>query len=650
MGVACNYDRKRKLGDSNYENPYNSNLYNDVDSNIQDSNINNKRNGIKNNSINNSKNNNNKNNNNGVGNNNKNKKTSDSIIKKNSINSNNSKFNKNKGKATKKSKFESEKVAFPSGEHYYKLIIDSNRSELIKKEDNLCEKVELFFSLTHVQNPNDEHSFRISIINNTRIGIATNLGNLENQSGVEIEFGSSFLLDFFFEREQKIIVEPIINDNIIESKKEEFVLCKLMTRLDNKLPIEIKDIGTLEISYKKKEQQNNETSNFQFSIMLNNKIFNNEEKLKGIYFVIRNVKDGKTKRPVYKSHEYDFKLSEKKKTSFISLDSKILCNNDDSPIFFELYAPNINKAKFIGYCSFNIKKLKSNLNKDEIEQIEISSEKNGKLGTLDITYSWSKIINFEHYIKNGQINLDIAIDYTDSNRSPLLQNSLHYLDAEGGNDYEKAIESCGKIIANYDYDQLFPVYGFGGIPPNSNKVSHCFNINFSKDNPEIETIDNIIKYYRESLDKVTLSGPTYFSPVIEKVMEEINDDLENKKEENHYYILLILTDGVIIDMKETVNSIVEASKLPLSIVIVGIGENDFENMELLDGDKIPLVNSYGELRKRDIVQFVKFNTFKEKNALNDNKELAEEVLKEIPRQIEEYYKFCGKFYEPSSEE
>ena len=267
------------------------------------------------------------------------------------------------------------------------------------------------------------------------------------------------------------------------------------------------------------------------------------------------------------------------------------------------------------------------------------------LGILEINYSCSKIISFEHYIKYGQINLDIAIDYTESNGLPNDPNSLHYMKIEGGNDYEKAINSCGKIIANYDFDQLFPVYGFGGIPQNSDEVSHCFNINFNDENPEIQTLENVIKYYRESLNKVQFKGPTNFAPVIKKVMKDIKDELENKKEENHYHILLILTDGVITDMIETVNCIVEASKLPLSIVIVGIGEYDFENMEFLDGDIIPLVNSYGEIRKRDIVQFVKFNTFKEKNAINDGKELAEEVLKEIPRQIEEYYKFCGKFYE-----
>ena len=586
--------------------------------------------------------------------------TDNSKNDRNNINNGNDKRKKilnNKTSSVKNNKnshlIESEKVAFPPGENYYKLIKDYNKSELINKIDNLSERVELFFSLNHVKNPNNEHSFGISIINNTRIGITTYLGNLENRIGKEIEFGSSFIVDFFFEREQRMRIEPIINNNKIENKKVEFVLCKLMTRMDNKLSIDIEDIGTLEINYKKKEEQNNElndeTSIFQFSIILNNDIFNAKESLEGIYFVIKNVKDGKRKRPVYKSHEYNFKLNEKKNSSFISLDSNVLCNNDDSPIFFELYAPKIKKAECIGYCSFYIKQLKSNLIEDKFEKIEIRSKDNGKLGTLEINYSCSKIISFEHYIKNGQINLDIAIDYTESNGSPNDPNSLHYMKAEGGNDYEKAIKSCGEIIANYDFDQLFPVYGFGGIPPNSKEVNHCFNINFNEDNPEIFSIENIIKCYRESLGKVKFSGPTQFSPIIKKVMSDIYDELLNKKEENHYHILLILTDGIITDMVKTVDCIVEASKLPLSIVIVGIGkEADFENMEFLDGDIIPLVNSFGEIRKRDIVQFVKFNTFKEKNAIDDGKELAEEVLKEIPRQIEEYYKFCGKFYEPDN--
>ena len=106
---------------------------------------------------------------------------------------------------------------------------------------------------------------------------------------------------------------------------------------------------------------------------------------------------------------------------------------------------------------------------------------------------------------------------------------------------------------------------------------------------------------------------------------------------------MILTDGILKDLKDTRNCIIRASKLPLSIVIIGIGEHDFSKMDILDGDQEPLKNSSGEVRKRDGVQFVKFNSFKEKNK-DCGTELTEEVLKEIPRQIEEYYRFFRDFY------
>lgn len=69
---------------------------------------------------------------------------------------------------------------------------------------------------------------------------------------------------------------------------------------------------------------------------------------------------------------------------------------------------------------------------------------------------------------------------------------------------------------------------------------------------------------------------------------------------NVYTVLLLLTDGVIHDLKETSDSIVQASESPISIVIVGIGDEDFKNMEILDGDS-GLKNSYGVKAKRDIV-------------------------------------------------
>lgn len=77
-----------------------------------------------------------------------------------------------------------------------------------------------------------------------------------------------------------------------------------------------------------------------------------------------------------------------------------------------------------------------------------------------------------------------------------------------------------------------------------------------------------------------------------------------------YFVLLIITDGVITDMDETRNAIVNASRLPMSIIIVGVGNADFAAMEFLDGDDGRLRSMAGEAAMRDIVQFVPFRQFK----------------------------------------
>ena len=53
----------------------------------------------------------------------------------------------------------------------------------------------------------------------------------------------------------------------------------------------------------------------------------------------------------------------------------------------------------------------------------------------------------------------------------------------------------------------------------------------------------------------------------------------------NYFILLILTDGVITDMDQTKQAVVAASGLPMSIIIVGVGGADFKMMEELDSDE-----------------------------------------------------------------
>lgn len=51
-----------------------------------------------------------------------------------------------------------------------------------------------------------------------------------------------------------------------------------------------------------------------------------------------------------------------------------------------------------------------------------------------------------------------------------------------------------------------------------------------------------------------------------------------------FFVLLIVTDGVITDMDATKQAIIENSNLPFSIIIVGVGGADFDAMEELDSD------------------------------------------------------------------
>ena len=240
----------------------------------------------------------------------------------------------------------------------------------------------------------------------------------------------------------------------------------------------------------------------------------------------------------------------------------------------------------------------------------------------------TKNFSFIDYIKAGvKIALSIGIDFTNS----IGNVAAHSINNLRWNDYARAIQSCGKIVGHYDSDKLFPVYGFGAIINSSqNKTpSMCFNLNMTKD-PNIKDINNVLKAYYDCIGykKVTFSGPALFTPLIKEVVSRIN------KNSYEYHILMILTNGVINDLQQTIDALVEASKLPLSVIIVGIGNNDFSNMKILDGDDIPLVSSTGQTRMRDLVQFVPFSKFE-----NDEKKLSMEVLAEIPRQIVEYYQY-----------
>ena len=66
-------------------------------------------------------------------------------------------------------------------------------------------------------------------------------------------------------------------------------------------------------------------------------------------------------------------------------------------------------------------------------------------------------------------------------------------------------------------------------------------------------------------------------------------------------MLLILTDGEIHDMSETKSLLVDLSSLPCSVIIIGVGKENFEQMHVLDGDAIKLKDDKGREVLHDLV-------------------------------------------------
>uniref|UniRef100_A0A8C2FBY5 Copine-3 n=1 Tax=Cyprinus carpio TaxID=7962 RepID=A0A8C2FBY5_CYPCA len=242
-------------------------------------------------------------------------------------------------------------------------------------------------------------------------------------------------------------------------------------------------------------------------------------------------------------------------------------------------------------------------------------------------------LNFILFTSIISMSFIVGIDFTGSNGDPRSPDSLHYLSPNGVNQYLSAIWSVGQVVQDYDTDKLFPAFGFGAQVPPDFKVSHEFPLNFNPSSPYCQGVQGIVDAYRMVLPQIRLYGPTNFSPIINHVAR-IAAGAAQQPNAAQYFVLLIITDGEITDLDQTRQSIVNSSKLPMSIIIVGVGEADFKAMEFLDGDNGVLKSLTGEPAARDIVQFVPFKQFDKA----PKEALAQSVLAEVPNQLVSYFK------------
>lgn len=218
-------------------------------------------------------------------------------------------------------------------------------------------------------------------------------------------------------------------------------------------------------------------------------------------------------------------------------------------------------------------------------------------------------------------NLIIAVDFTKSNewtgKSSFHGHNLHEISPLQLNPYQRVIKISESTLKAFDDDGLYPVYGFGDVTTGSRRV-----FSFKPDNESCDGVQEVLTRYQQLAQGIKLSGPTSFAPAIYQAMKLVIDS------GFQYHILLIIADGQVTQRGPNVDAIVAASRLPLSIIMVGVGDGPWEDMKSFDDEL--------RGRKFDNFQFVNFTEVMEhtrgRPAQQREAQFALHALMEVPDQ------------------
>jgi len=237
----------------------------------------------------------------------------------------------------------------------------------------------------------------------------------------------------------------------------------------------------------------------------------------------------------------------------------------------------------------NIKKLNKN-NEKTIGKANIDFKEQYYLNYLDLLFDCLKF------------NITFAIDFTLSNGIPSEKSSLHYISVEP-NKYELMINAVLNPLQAQSAINTINAFGFGGVPyPDKSKATEfLFPLNGICDNPKVKNKEEVIRVYKDSIRKAKLSAPTNLQQTLRFISSKAQSEIKNEK---YYELLVVLIDGDITDMNETLDLVVKSSSLPVSILIIGIGDMQFERMSELGNFKI--IYKYIYITETFLLTYIKF--------------------------------------------
>jgi hypothetical protein len=81
--------------------------------------------------------------------------------------------------------------------------------------------------------------------------------------------------------------------------------------------------------------------------------------------------------------------------------------------------------------------------------------------------------------------------------------------------------------------------------------------------------------YVETIKAIEMTLPIYYKPIVKFVCDLAQCEVGTASDARHiknYYVLTLLMAGIIDDIEDSINEILRAADLPISVVIVKVGD------------------------------------------------------------------------------
>ena len=257
-------------------------------------------------------------------------------------------------------------------------------------------------------------------------------------------------------------------------------------------------------------------------------------------------------------------------------------------------------------------------NNIDSEIISIQLDKNN--GDLE-----NKTNTLFDYFKSGvKFSCFISSDFSNSEKNPSL--------LENKDNYKRIYKKISDIIANYTKKHLFYSYGFNAKIKNSLSDESIFNLNLNGKDSSIYIMDEVLKNFEKFLNTNSIISlkNINLSPIIKKITKDIYK-LYNLR---YYNVSFIIIRGNIDknDIQKTIDAIIESSYLPLTTIVIGLGNIDYtETRKIIYSNK--KLSSIGMQKLRNNVLFAALIG----DFSNNVEELINWCLIELSKQIISFY-------------